>query len=265
MKNLIFLLILVFSAPSFLLADEVDSGLPSSTADHIKDSARMVIRIGVESQGVIKMTRIMIENKYKEQQILEAHQILMNARTQNLPESPVLNKLYECIAKKTKPDNTIMAMETVRSNYETASEYAGMITGGKDQSKSMTEEIAQCMGAGIGNIDMKRMTELIRKKIKEMKTEEAQSYSKGTLTTVKIMARAGAESGSVTDVVANAIQRGYTAKDMEKLGDIFTKQKNGAASSSALADSFADAIMNGATVDNVASYSPASSGNVSEQ
>lgn len=259
MKNYLLVLIIMCFMPSFLFADEVDDKLPSETPSHIKESAKLLIRLGLENQGVIKITRVMVEKKYKEQQMLEVHQILMNAKEQGLSEGPIMNKFYECTAKKQKTENIIMAMETVRSRYETAIGYAGMISRNKEQASIMTEEIVQCMSAGIADLDMKRMMELLQKKTKDMKTEETQTLTNGTLNTIKIMARAGAESGSVTDLIVNAFQRSYTANDMEKLGNAFTKQTKGSSSASALADTFADDIRNGATVDNVGNFSSGTS------
>ena len=252
MKNYQFLLIVMCLIPSFLLADEVDNGLPSDTSSIVKESARMAINAGIDNQGVIKMTRLMVENKYKEQQMLEVHQILMNANQQNLPESPIINRFYECISKKEKAENSIMALETVRSRYETASEYAGMITRDRVETRMMTELIVQCMTAGMGDIDLKQITELLEKRTKNMKTEEARALNNGTLNTVRTMARSGADSGSVTDLVSNAFQMDYTAKDMEKLGIAFLKQCKDKSSASALAESYANSIIGGATADNIA-------------
>jgi hypothetical protein len=106
----------------------------------------------------------------------------------------------------------------------------------------------------MGNGDMERITTMLQQKTRDMKTEEAQKYNKATLSAVKGMARSGADSGSVTEVIGNAFQKGYTARDMERLGTAFMKQAKEASSASRLARSYANGIRNGATADNIENY-----------
>jgi len=252
MKKLLFLLVVMCLAPSSLLADEVDNGLPSGVSATIKEGARMAIKQGAVSQGVIKMTRMMIENKYQEQQILEVYLILMNAKQQGVPDSPIVNKFYECTQKKQKAESTIMAMETVRSNYETADRYAGIMTRDKAQASLLSELIMQCINAGMGEADMKQITELLQKKTKDMKPEEAQSLNNKALNTVKAIARSGAAPISITDLVSNAFKRNYSEKDMETLCTAFLKQCKGKSNATILADSYSDAISAGAKADELA-------------
>ena len=260
MKRLLFIIMIICLIPAFLYADEVDDGLPSDTPAQVKESARQVIRLGVENQGVIKMTQTMLENRYTAQQMIAAHEVLMKAKRQNLSEEPIMNKFYESIAKRSQATQALQAMETVRTRYETAGGLAGKMTQDREQARTMTQEIAESMNAGMGNGDMERITEMLQQRINNMKTEEAQAFNKGTLSTVKTMARSGADSGSVTEVVNNAFQRGYTARDMEKLGDTFMKQAKGSSSASGLARSYASAIRNGATADNIGGYGSGGSG-----
>ncbi|MBN2060479.1 MAG: hypothetical protein JW882_08690 [Deltaproteobacteria bacterium] len=254
MKKLLYIIMIIFFIPSFSFADEVDDGLPSDTPAQIKESARQVIRLGVENHGVIKMTKTMLENRYTEQQMLAAHEVLMKAKRQDLPAEPIMNKLHEGVAKGVQGGLVVQAMETVRTRYEAANGFAGKITRNKEQARTMTQEMAESMSAGMGNGDMESVTTMLRQRTRDMKTEEAQKFNRATLSAVKSMARSGADSSSVMEVIGNAFQNGYTARDMERLGTAFMKQAKGSSSASRLARSYANGIRNGATADNIENY-----------
>lgn len=265
MKKMFLILIIVCFIPAFAFADVVDDGLPPDTPAKVKESARQVISLGVENQGVIKMTRTMLENGYTEKQMLQAHEMLIEAQRQNLDTGPIMNKFHESVANKEKASKSIKAMETVRSNYETAGNLAGKMTQDKEQAKVISQEMAECMDAGIKSKDMEKISDMMQTRTKDMKMEDAQAFNKGALGTVKLMAKSGADSGSVTKVVKNAFERGYTVRDMEKLGNAFSEQVKNASSATALAKSFANAVKDGAKADNIGNYVQKGSGSGSGQ
>ena len=73
MKKILFLAILVVFQASIAVADEVEQGLMGSASNQIKSSARQVIRAGADSGSVIDVTRVMLQNDFKSEQILRAH------------------------------------------------------------------------------------------------------------------------------------------------------------------------------------------------
>lgn len=254
MKKLIFILMIVCLTPAFGFADEVDDGLPSDTPSQVKESARQAISLGAENQGIIGMTRTMLENKYTERQMLAAHEVLMKAQRQDLDTVPIMNRFNEGAARKEKAGTSIKAMEKVRSNYETAKGLAGKATQDKEQVKSMTREMAECMNAGVTKKNMEQIYNMLQEKTKAMNPGEGQAFNKTAMNTVKEMASAGADSGSVTKVVKNAFEKGYAAQDMEKLKNSFMAQVKNASSATALANSYANAVKNGAKADDLGNY-----------
>jgi hypothetical protein len=254
MKKILFILMVMCFIPAFGFADEVDDGLPSGTPAQVKESARQVISLGVQNQGVIRMTKTMLENKYTEKQMLAAHEVLMKAQRQNLDTEPIMNRFNESVNKKEKAANSIRAMEKVRSDYEIANGFTKKMTQNKEQAKAMTQEMAECMNAGITKKNMEQISTMLQEKTKVMNTDEGQAFNKGALGTVMQMAKSGADSGSVTKVVKNAFEKGYTVKDMEKLGNTFMAHVKNASSATALANSYANAVKNGAKADDVENY-----------
>jgi len=260
MKKILFILVVMCFIPTFIFADEVDDGLPSYTPTRVKESARQMIALGVQNQGLIKMTKTMLENQYTEKQMIAAHEVLMKAKRQNLDTEPIMNRFNESVEKKEKAANSIKAMEKVRSNYETAGDLSGKMTQDKEQVKAMTREMAECMNAGITTKNMKQISSMLQTRTKDMTKENSQALNNSTLGTVKQMTKAGADSGSVTKVVKNAFKNGYTAQDIEQLGNAFTEQVKNAGSATALANSFANAVKKGAKTDDVYNNVQKSSG-----
>ena len=260
MKKLLFILMIVCLIPAFVFADEVDDGLPSDTPARVKESARQVISLGVQNQGVVKMTKTMLENKYTEKQMLAAHEVLMKAQGQNLDTEPIMNRFNESVQKKEKASKSIKAMEKVRANYETAGGLAGKMTQDKAQAKAMTQEMAECMNAGVTKKNMEQISAMLQEKTMSMNPGEGQAFNNASMNTVKEMAKSGADSGSVTKVMKNALDKGYTSQDMEKLKNTFTSQVKNAGSATALANSFANAVKNGAKADDVGNYAQKSKG-----
>ncbi len=261
MKRVLLIILVAFFIPSSLFADQVDDDLPGDTAVRIKESARQVIRLGAENKGVIKMTKTMLENNFKEQEILEAHEILMKARKANLPEEPLMNKLHEGVAKQINAEGILKAMESIRSRYETAIGYALRYSENGGQARVMTREIAECMTAGMAKDDIDRVMEMLQNK--RLKRDEEAQLATETFKTSRIMALAGVTNRNIIDIVHNALQKGYGAGEMRKLGNAFMIQSRTSSSPSDLAASYSNAIRRGITADELKEYhsvGPASGG-----
>ena len=76
MKKIFFFAILVVIQTSIVFADEVEQGLMGSASDQIKASARQVIRAGADSSSVVDVTHVMLQNNFKSEQVLRAHEII---------------------------------------------------------------------------------------------------------------------------------------------------------------------------------------------
>jgi len=260
MKRFLLIITLICLMPAFSFADEVDDVLPSDTPAKVKESARQAIQMGVENQGVIQMTQTMLQNQYREKQMIQAHEVLMNAKQENLPQEPLMNKFNESVANKEKAKDTIKAMETVRTQYKTASDLAGKMTQDRVQAQVLTDEMAQCMASGVKSGDMKKIATSLQERTKDMDPDQTQAYNKATLGTVQQMAQTGASSGSTSKMVRNALEKQYSMQDMGKLQTTFMAEVKNAGEATALANSFSNAIKNGATADNVGSYAARGTG-----
>ena len=124
MKRIYLATIFVFLNASFGLCDEVDKALQNTAAQEIKNSTRLLIQNGIPGDEAIRLTRLMIKEQFKQEYVLSAHEIILNARHEGLPPEPIMSKVYEGIAKQVRKENILQAMERVRSRHAFAKEQA---------------------------------------------------------------------------------------------------------------------------------------------
>jgi hypothetical protein len=259
LKKIILGLALTFLLPSVLMADVLDDELPGDTPVQVKEQARQIIRLGVENQGVVKMTQTMLQNRFTEQQMIRAFEIVGEARKNGLPEDPVMNKLHEGVGKRVQNKNIITAMEKVKERYQAASEYANKMSSDSDQSKVLTRHIAESMSAGMSGNHIEKIGRMFDN-LKTQSSTEKSSLKIQTLRTVKTMARMGASSGSVADAVDTALRSGYDQNQMSRLEKAFVTQTRARYNPTDIAESFSRGINEGVSVDDLGRRSYMNSG-----
>ena len=87
----------------------------ATAAQGVKASARQAIQNGLQQENVVKLTWAMLQRKFKEQQILQIHALMLEAKNNSMPVQPLINKAFEGMAKGVDPSLILGAMETVQS------------------------------------------------------------------------------------------------------------------------------------------------------
>ncbi len=251
LKKIIIGLVFVFFVPSVLIADVLDDELPGDTPAQIKEIARQVIRLGVENRGVVKMTQSMLRSRFTAQQMIKAYEIVGEARKNGLSEEPVMSKLHEGIGKRVQNENIIKAMEKVQERYQTASQYAHQMDSDGKQARLLTGQIAESLAAGVTENHMGRMVRTLTSQ-KTQNSGDATSLKIQTLMTIKTMARMGASSASVVDVVDNALRNGYDQGKMRQLEKAFVTQARAKYNPTTIAENFSRGMNSGTSVDAMA-------------
>ncbi|MBN1906455.1 MAG: hypothetical protein JW927_15300 [Deltaproteobacteria bacterium] len=246
-KKIIKGLFLVLFLPSILAADVLDDELPVNAPVQIKERAREVIRLGVESQGVVKMTKAMLQNKFTEEQMVKAYEVIGDAKQNGLPVEPLMNKLHEGIGKRVKSQNIIMAMEKVKERYKSATQYAYSMTDSEEETDALTEDIVESLAAGMTGTDIETIGDMLDQV--QIQTKEKSSLKTQTLATVKTMARTGARSGSVANTIQTAIKNGYDHNKMKSLEKAFINQVKANHNPSEITEAFIRGINAGTSVD----------------
>ena len=203
---------------------DVDSRLPAGTSERIRVSTREMIRAGVDPDEAIAFTVKMEENRFGERLTIRAHEIVMAALQERLPVEPLVNKVREGIAKRVAAERTVQAMEMVRSRYSLAFREARAITADEKQQQVLGRTIAEGLTAGIQQRDMARVTERLQQQSRQLTREQKNELALQSFQTVREMARLGVVSSSVGDVVCQALQHQFTAREMEQMRNSFTAQ-----------------------------------------
>ncbi len=240
-------LFLVLLLPSVLVADVLDDELPANTPVQIKERAREVINLGVENQGVMKMTKAMVQNKFTEQQMVRAYDIIGEAKKNGVPVEPVMNKLHEGIVKRVQSQNIIMAMEKVSKRYQSAAQYAYSMSDSEEETDALTGDIAESLAAGMTDNDIEMIGEMLDQA--QIQPKEKSPLKMQTLATVKTMARTGAGSTSVVNTIRAALKKGYDQGKMKGLEKAFVNQVRGNHNPSDIAEALTRGIKAGVSLD----------------
>jgi hypothetical protein len=189
----------------------------------------------------------MLENKFSERQVIEAHQIMLKAQQQGLPPEPVISKAFEGMSKNVRADRVISAMEKVHARYAFAHQQSAKLTGSKNR-MSQTELIASALAAGLDQKGVAAIIRGLQGRFRGMTADHKSRLSKETFKMARDVARLGVNSSQTVTLVSQALQSQFTAKQMQNLRTSFM-QGSRAKDPHGLAVSFGKAIENGKSFD----------------
>ncbi|MGB5618944.1 MAG: hypothetical protein WBM78_19040, partial [Desulfobacterales bacterium] len=244
MKKILFLAILVVFQASIAVADEVELGLMGSASDQIKASARQAIRAGADGGSVIDVTRVMLQNDFKSEQILRAHEIMTKMHRAGLPLQPIVNKLFEGIAKHVPPATILNAMDAVRSRYEFAFSRAGLLTTQEYQKDQLGLALAAGLAAGLSFEDADGIVQAVRQRAGSTNSDQANALAFEAFETARDAARLGASSNAAAGLVSQALSKGLGLAEMQAMHQSFLSQSQHGLPEN-LARSYAKAIQQG--------------------
>lgn len=252
MKTIWTLALAVFLCASMAFGDEVDEGLSNRAARQIKSSTRQMVHAGVDKDEAIKMTRLMLENHFRKQEVLRAHEIIMRAKEEGLPEGPIMSKAFEGMAKHVEARNVVRAMETVRSRYGLADEHAKRITQEKAERNQIRNTIANCYAAGMKNRDIEAIVQALKQRTRMQQMTRAQVGRLATeaFGTARDMARLGASSQAAADVICQALEHRYNAREMRTMSKSFMARSR-YSSPNSLAESYSREIRGGKSAESL--------------
>lgn len=260
MKKIFVIAFIIFFCASIALGDEVDTGLSSMATEQLKVSTRQVIRSGINGDDAIKMTRLMLENRFREEHALRVHQIIIDAHKEGLPVEPIMSKAYEGIAKQVKDVNIVKAMGEVRSRYFSAYKQANELKPNKAQIRLIGDNIAEGLAAGMNDYDMGRIKHRLQvSRAQQMSNAQMGELALETFRCARDMARLGVSSMSAADIVCQALRRHYGAKEIARMGESFRAHSRNS-SPTTLAESYLDAIRGGRSVENLGSLGKSGAG-----
>ncbi|MFZ0614724.1 MAG: hypothetical protein WAM73_20930 [Desulfobacterales bacterium] len=236
MKNILFLSILVAIQASMAFADEA--------SEQLKASARQVIQAGVDNDIAAEVTRVLLLNGFKEEQVLRAHAILIKAQRAGLPLQPIVNKAFEGIAKQVSPDTTLMAMDAVLSRYDFAFSRADSLSTRTEQKNRLGQALAAGIAAGVSLEDADAMVEAVRQRAAATNPDQAADLALAAFETARDAARLGVSSTAAAGLVTQAMSKSLSLAEMQAMHQSFLSQSQHALPEN-IAKSYSSAIQQG--------------------
>jgi hypothetical protein len=221
MKRILPIILCFFLYLPLAIGDEVDNGLPYTATEQIKNHTRAMINAGIPSEEAIQMTRMMIENRFQQQNILQAQQTLMNTVKQGLPKDPVMNKAYEGIAKNVPAGKVVQAMEKVHNRYSYAYRKANQHAKDPGRVQNLGNSIAEGLTAGMTETDIERTIEKLEQRTRQMTQARIEALTEETFLSLKLMARRGVSSQEAAEVVCQALKQQYSVQEMKQVRHSF--------------------------------------------
>ena len=221
MKKISLIILFIFFFASLVWGDEVDDGLPNMATEQIRIHTRAMINAGIPSDDAIKMTRMMIQNRFQQRNTLRAQQIVMDTAKKNLPIEPVMNKAFEGMAKNAHENQVIQAMVKTRNRYSYAYRHAREFTNKRGRTGNIGNAIAKGLAAGMTEKDIERTTERLRQRTRQMTRTRAEMLAKESFLALRTMARLGVSSKMAANTVCQALQHQYSAKEMKQMHNSF--------------------------------------------
>jgi len=206
----------VFLLASSAFADAVEQSLSQMPAA-IKDRTRAMIENGVPSEDAIQLVLAMNANRFKEEQILKAQGIVLEAQGRGLPTKPVINKVFEGMAKQVAPERTLQAMEAVSSRYAFAYDQARSITKNTEQAGQLGKMLAESLAAGLKEQDALQIMSQLQEKSPKMNRDQMDELAAACLAMARDMSRLGVSSNLSSQVISSALSNGLNAASIASM------------------------------------------------
>jgi hypothetical protein len=216
------ILVLIFAGAA--LGDAIDDGLPANSPAGVKNSARQAIQYGLEPQSLVKLTRAMLQNKFNEQQVQRAHALMIEAKNSGMPVKPLMDKVFEGMAKSVPPSLIVNAMETVQTRDAFAFQRAAQLSHDKSRTENLGRTLAASLAAGLSREDADKITQMVQQRAGSMNTDQAYSLAIECFQTARDASRLGVSSQAVTGMVTAALAKGFNHEDMHALHSSFVNQ-----------------------------------------
>jgi hypothetical protein len=239
----VFLAVVLFMEASSALADPVSQSLDALPAA-VQDRTREMIRAGVSAEDAFQLVRGMHAQAFSEEQMLRAQSVVLEARREELPARPVINKALEGMAKQVPPERILQAMEDVRSRYSFAFGLARPLAARQDQAGRLGNLLAEALAAGLSRQSAADIMARLGERSGQMPPGEIVELAAESLGMARDMARLGVAPGTASEVVTAALSKGFSAHDVSAMHQSLMSQSQ-SHSPQAVAQGFAAAVQQG--------------------
>lgn len=156
------------------------------------------------------------------EQVTQVEQIMHSTQQKGLNKELVVDKLQEGISKQVAPDRIIGAIDQVTSRYSYAHDLAKSVVANKKQAAQLGDIVAASLASGLTKQDTEKIFAHFQAKHHPEKIKSDLVIE--TMLTARDMSRRGVKSTTTIAVVENALQSGFSAKDMRSMRSDFNRQ-----------------------------------------
>ncbi len=182
---------------------------------------------------------------FNPEQIRTVQSAINTAAQQGIPTAVLSRKVYEGVAKRVNPERIVQALARVSSRYQTAYGLARKLGNQQEVITTLGNTIATGMAAGLNRKDAEKLVDVLASRSSQMKRGEFARLAEETLAVARDMGRRGVSSKATSEVVSRAVQKGFSAEDMESMRKSFGKRSSNV-NSETLAMEYGKAIDQGA-------------------
>ncbi|MRR36951.1 hypothetical protein EG829_20270, partial [bacterium] len=208
---------------SVVFADAVEQGLTRMPIA-IRDRTRAMIQKGVPGEDAIRLVQAMNAGRFREEQILKAQAILLEALGSGLPAKPIINKALEGMAKQVPPDRTVQAMEAVRARYGFAFDRARAVARTPEQIERLGTLLAESLAAGLKEQDASRIMRQIQELSPKMDQSRMDELAAACMAMARDMSRLGVSSDMSSQVIVSALSNGLSAASIAGMSQSLADQ-----------------------------------------
>ena len=218
MKNLLSIALILCSSTAIAFADEWQ-GLSEQEQARVKLQTREMSALGVPEIPAQDMLRQMIRNRFQEQNMIRARQLVNDAGKAGLPAEPLMNKAMEGMVKQVGEQQILAAMATVRNRYAYADQMARSLSTDQKSITSIRNTIADSLAAGMQPGDVEAITAQLQTRTRQQSriSGEDDQLRLQTMQTMRTMARLRADPTVIVDTLNLALQNAYTHMEMHQL------------------------------------------------
>jgi hypothetical protein len=226
MKKILLILMATMLWVCPVWADEIDEALQENTRLQIRSNIRLMVDAGISKDDATKLTRSMLQHRFTEGHIIEVQNMLMETIQADLPVGPVMDKAFEGMAKNKPGETIVQAMKKTKSRWTYADRKAQELTTDEETQDRIRMSIAQGMGAGLQDDNIEPVMAQLQTRTRLMSQNKADELCLQTFLTTRTMARLGVDPDNVSDVVSQALQNQFTAREMQQLRSNFNNQSH---------------------------------------
>ena len=202
----------------------VAADLANSESTQFQEETTLQYQARLQSDGTEALLQAMQRNQFRNKTLVQVRNMIEEAQEKGLPSDPMVHKVYEGMVKKVSEEKIVQAVKRVQNRYENAYRQANSLISDSEEAKELGQVIAEAYTAGLTEEDAAQIMSQLQTRTKTENMQEANELMVQTMATARVMARRGVDSTTAADVLVNALQHAYQAREMRMLEKSFVEQ-----------------------------------------